>query len=360
MSKAVVYMLLATATLFLFIVRSQTNIEGKKGDLNRRFGYKILERAPIFDPIVTTIEREVEQRKQQKNNNYFDDNNVAVRRTGLGSTTSVSEVAETYQYLTSGGELNTTLRLYILFPLLDRKPKDGFIGFDELESWIIQRAMERLDYDTQVELDSMDMNGDLAVSFKEYLPHISKNEEKNNMTQGEAEWWMERFNIADYDHDGILNFTELRDFLHPEDSQNHEMLTWMVRDKLKHMDDLEIDGKLNFNEFEEHVYSTYESYMDFETNGGDVPNAKDKFAELDVNNDQFLSPEELLPIVPYLYPGEIAYAKYYTSYLMNEADDDEDERLTLQEMLNHESVFYNTVHEDGDGYEENDDEHDEL
>lgn len=52
------------------------------------------------------------------------------------------------------------------------------------------------------------------------------------------------------------------------------------------MDDHEIDGKLNFNEFEDHVYSTYENYMDFETNGVDVLKANDKFAELDVNKDQ--------------------------------------------------------------------------
>jgi hypothetical protein len=31
------------------------------------------------------------------------------------------------------------------------------------------------------------------------------------MTHGEAGWWMERFNIADYDHNGLLNFTELRE-----------------------------------------------------------------------------------------------------------------------------------------------------
>ncbi|WJX10026.1 hypothetical protein P8452_00796 [Trifolium repens] len=247
-----------------------------------------------------------------------------------------------------------------------REPKDGFVDFDELESWIIQRANERLDYATQVELDSKDINGDLAISFKECLPHLSQNDiEKNDMTHGEAGWWMERFNIADYDHNGLLNFTELRDFSHPEDSQNHEMLKWMVRDRLKRMDDHEIDGKLNFNEFEDQIYSTYESYVDFETNGGDVPNAKDKFAELDVNKDQFLSPEELLPIIPYIYPGEVAYAKYYTCYLMNEADDDEDKKLTLQEMLNHESVFYNTVYaddhvENDDDDDDDDDDHDEL
>lgn len=51
------------------------------------------------------------------------------------------------------------------------------------------------------------------------------------------------------------------------------------------MDD-EIDGKLSINEFKDHVYSTYESYMDFQTNGGDVPSPEDKFTELDVNKDQ--------------------------------------------------------------------------
>lgn len=55
------------------------------------------------------------------------------------------------------------------------------------------------------------------------------------------------------------------------------------------MDDYEHDGKINFNQFEDNVYVTYESYVDFETNGeGDIPTAKDKFAELDVNKDQYV------------------------------------------------------------------------
>ncbi|TKY55978.1 Reticulocalbin-2 protein [Spatholobus suberectus] len=349
MSKAVVYILIATAMLF-FIFLSPLNLEEPKGRLNRRFGYKLLERAPNFDPLVTNIERQVEKKMHHE---------PAPRMlSNLDSTTSVSDVAETYQYLTSGAKLNTTLRLIILFPLLDREPKDGVVGFNELEAWITQRAIERLDYLTQAELDSKDKNGDLAVSFKEYLPQFSEKDiEKKEMGHGEAGWWMERFEVADIDHNGLLNFTELRDFLHPEDSKNKEMLKWMLKDKLKRMDD-ENDGKLNFNEFEDHVYSTYESYMNFETNGGDVPSPKDKFAELDVKKDQFLSPEELIPILSYLYPGELAYAKYFTCYLMNEADDNGDRKLTLQEMLDHEFTFYNTVH--ADGHQEGDDDHDEL
>lgn len=48
----------------------------------------------------------------------------------------------------------------------------------------------------------------------------------------------------------------------------------------------ENDGKLNFDEFKDHVYNTYSSYMDFETSGGNIPDPEDKFAQLDVNKDQ--------------------------------------------------------------------------
>ncbi|KAG4395911.1 hypothetical protein GLYMA_19G067200v4 [Glycine max] len=320
MSKAVVYILIATAVLF-FIFMSPLNLQKPKGRPNRRFGYKLLERAPNLDPLVTNIEKEIEKKMYHE---------PAPRMlSNLDSTTSVSDVIETYQYLTSGGKLNTTLRLIILFPLLDREPKDGVIGFNELEAWITQRAIERLDYLTQVELDSKDKNGDLAISFKEYLPQFSeKDMEKKEMGYGEAGWWMERFEVADIDHNRLLNFTELKDFLHPEDSKNQEMLKWMLKDRLMRMDNGN-DGKLNFNEFEGRLYSTYESYMNFEINGGHVPSPKDKFVKLDVNKDKFLSPEELIPILSYLYPGEEAYAKYFTCYLMNEADDNGDGKLTL-------------------------------
>ena len=164
MAKAVVYVLIATATL-CFIVLSPLNLEEPKGRLNRRLGYKLVERAPHFDPLVTEIEREAEKNKAQ--------NIAPTPPRGLDNTSSVKEAAETYQYLTSAGKLNTTLRLIILFPLLDREPKDGMVSFNELQAWITQRAVERLDYVTQAELESKDQDGDSALSFREYLPQFS-------------------------------------------------------------------------------------------------------------------------------------------------------------------------------------------
>lgn len=45
-------------------------------------------------------------------------------------------------------------------------------------------------------------------------------------------------------------------------------------------------------------------------------------------------------------------------FCLMQADDNGDRKLTLKEMLDHESVFYSTVHVDG--HQESDDEHDEL
>jgi len=36
--------------------------------------------------------------------------------------------------------------------------------------------------------------------------------EKKEMGYGEAGWWMERFEVADIDHNRLLNFTELKEY----------------------------------------------------------------------------------------------------------------------------------------------------
>jgi len=160
--------------VLFYICFSPLKLGEPKSRLNRRFGYKLRERAPNFDPLVANNEREVVKKMTEQE--------PAPRTwSNLDSTTSPVDVAGTYQYLTSGGKLNTTLRLVILFPLLDRDPKDGVVGFKELEAWITQRAIERLDYLTQAELDSKDIDGDLAISFKEYLPQFSDKHIGNDM-----------------------------------------------------------------------------------------------------------------------------------------------------------------------------------
>ncbi|XP_021291767.1 calumenin-B [Herrania umbratica] len=344
MAKAVVCTLLATAFIILFVF-SQNKQHGHhtRSGLSRRLGYKV----PHFDPLVARIERSAEQKGLSY---HVDPEHISY----------VPEVADAHEFFDDDGALNTTLRLMILFPLLDNAPKDGLISAKELGAWIGQQAIDRLSFRTNKVMSWHDKNGDGAISFSEYLPHFNENDiAKNRKGHGEAGWWMEQFNNADLNSNGTLDFNEFKDFLHPEDSDNEEIQKWLLREKMKRMDD-DHDGKLNFKEFLDYAYNIYKSYAEFETAAALAPSAEDKFVELDINKDKYLELDELRPILCYLYPGELFYAKYYTSYLIYEADDNKDGNLTMEEILNHESVFYNSLYDDSIDNDDFDDDHDEL
>uniref|UniRef100_A0A7N2MH93 EF-hand domain-containing protein n=1 Tax=Quercus lobata TaxID=97700 RepID=A0A7N2MH93_QUELO len=354
MANAVVYALIATA-FFIIMVFSPSRQHGRDHrGLNRRLGYEF--RITNFDPLVSKLERLAENRGQE------DPINSTTSSFNFENGSFVDEVDDAYEYF-SEGKLNTTLRLYILFPLIDKAPTDGVVSCKELEAWFEHQAHQRLIYTTQKEMASRDKDVDGAIAFNEYLPQFFKEDiecetEKNGMGHGEAGWWKEQFDNADIDRSGSLSFDEFKDFLHPEDSGNEKIQKWLLREKIKRMDN-DGDGKLNFEEFLDHAYDIYKNYADFESRGADVPTAEEKFAELDVNKDKLLVVEELKPMLGYLHPGELTYAKYYTSYLIHEADDNKDGNLSLDEMLNHEHILYNTVFDESkEDYD--DDFHDEL
>ncbi|CAI0397474.1 unnamed protein product [Linum tenue] len=204
-----------------------------------------------------------------------------------------------------------------LFPSLDKSPADGKISFSEMENWNVAQGADRLAYRTQKELLSRDRDDDGAVSFHENFPQFSTLDlAKNEMGHGQAGWWMELFKLADVNGNGNLDFHEFNNFLHPEDSHDRKIKIWLIKDKIKQMDG-DGDERLNFDEFVKHAYDVYKTYVDFEKTR--VPTAEEKFADLDVDHDKFLTVEELLPILPYLKPGELTYAKFYTHYLIDAA-----------------------------------------
>jgi len=69
-------------------------------------------------------------------------------------------------------QLHTNI-LIVLFPLLDKAPHDGGVGFKELEAWIAQQAIQGLNYRTEKELALLDKDEDGAISFREYLSQFS-------------------------------------------------------------------------------------------------------------------------------------------------------------------------------------------
>lgn len=161
MAKVVVYTLIATTFIVLILFSpSKQNGRDYGGRRNRRLGYKY----PVatFDPLVAELERLAENQglgdpinPLNLENHFFPD-----------------EVAAAYEYF-SEGKLNITLRLIVLFPLLDKAPHDGGVSFKELEAWIAQQAIQGLNYRTEKELALLDKDEDGAISFREYLSQFS-------------------------------------------------------------------------------------------------------------------------------------------------------------------------------------------
>ncbi|CAM8887888.1 unnamed protein product [Rhodiola kirilowii] len=283
--KAVVLALAATAFIFLVYLKVDHQLRPdpattRRHALSRRFGFN--SHHVVFDPLVANMERRAEQGGKTGGND---------KTNGLAS-----EVKGAYDYFDDEGNLNITLRIIVLFPWLDTSPKDGYVDFKELESWNTRMAMERLNYRTQREIEARDKDGDGNIGFREYLHHMTDQEiEKNGTRHGETGWWREQFENADVDRNGTLDFAEFKERM-----------------------DYDEDGRLTYSEFLERAYDTYKNYIDFESAGAHVPSPETIFAQLDVVKDGFLSVEELMPILRYLHPGELAYAKYFTSYLFHE------------------------------------------
>lgn len=149
----VVCTILAIVFILLIFLSENIKSSGKdyrpSGGLIRRLGLKTP--IPVFDPLVAEMERMGEEKKG--------------KRKGL---------EKDKKYFYDDGSLNIDLRLMVLFPFLDREPKDGFVDAKELEAWIVYQAFDRMHHITKRELESRDEEGDGAISFSEYLPRFSK------------------------------------------------------------------------------------------------------------------------------------------------------------------------------------------
>ncbi|XP_010934862.1 uncharacterized protein [Elaeis guineensis] len=357
---AVVYLLLVIAFVILLSF-SRTPHASQK----RQHGRRLAHHHASFDPLVDKLERRAEERGlldtdtfQEMLHAFFHDQNRS----------EVPEIGVFEEYFGEEGRFNVTERLMSLFPLLDRYPQDGKISFQELEFWNRKQALDRLIYSTNRQMKLHDKDRDGAVTLEEFLSYLPKEEiDWDNKDHGKPGWWKVQFLNADKDASGSLDSEEFREFLHPEDSRNPAIQLWLQQEKLREMDQ-NGDGKLSFMEFHDRLNDMYLGFASSETDVADDSRhhqdyAERKFGELDVNKDGFLTADELKPIIHHLQPGEFSYATHFTKYLMREADDDKDGKLTLKEMLDHYQAFYSAVIEE-DPFDDYDDDdynmHDEL
>ncbi|CAL9131176.1 uncharacterized protein LOC135626362 [Musa acuminata AAA Group] len=359
MSKPVVvaYLLLAVAILILLSFSRAPHMASRH-PRSRRLAHP---HHVAFDPLLVQIERRAEER------GLLDVETFKRKLDDIWARQDWSKMAEEIgildEYFGEDGRLNLTERLAYLFPLLDRLPQDGGISRYELEVWNHRQALDRLIYHTERKMKLHDHDGDGAVTLPEFLSYLPDEETaRNSKEHGEPGWWKEQFSNADRDGNGFLSAFEFNDFLHPEDSTNPKIQLWLLKEKLREMDENK-DGKLSFVEFGGRAQEIYQTYADFEEDDlrHHELDVEDEFRKLDINRDRFLTAEELKPIIHRLYPGELSQSKYYTKYLMHKADDDGDGKLTLEEMVHHQYAFYSTVFEEQqvDDYDDYD-YHDEL
>nr|DAD32815.1 TPA_asm: hypothetical protein HUJ06_011666 [Nelumbo nucifera] len=251
-------------------------------------------------------------------------------------------------------------RLVLLFPKIDIDPVDGFVTESELTEWNLRQSEKEVMHRSEREIEVHDKNHDGFVSFAEYEPPTWVRKSDNNSFGYDMGWWKEEhFNASDADGDGLLNRTEFNDFLHPADSNSPKLLKWLCQEEIRERD-TDKDGKINFKEFFHGLFDLVRNYDEEDHNSShhsddsmEAP-AKQLFAQLDQNNDQHLSEDELLPIIGKLHPSERYYAKQQADYIISQADTNKDGRLSLEEMIESPYVFYSAIFNDEDEYDYHD------
>ncbi|XP_066321542.1 uncharacterized protein [Miscanthus floridulus] len=311
-----------------------------------------------FDPVVADIERRLEDREWERLAA------AGLHAPGMEAAPVPEDLIDgeadaDEDYINDAARFNLTFRVEALFPKIDVDPADGAVTGAELAAWNLANARREVLHRTARELELHDRDHDGRVAFGEYeRPSWAWRFDDLNSTNDGVGWWKEEhFSAADMDGDGFLNLTEFNDFLHPADTTNPKLIHWLCKEEVRERDK-DNDGKLNFQEFFSGLFYSILHYDDEgitdDTGGSDAP-AKKSFSHLDLDNDGFLSADELRPIIDNLHPSEHFYAKQQADYVISQADTNKDGQLSMNEMIENPYVFYNALFtEDDYGF------HDEL
>ncbi|XP_030522607.1 calumenin-B [Rhodamnia argentea] len=375
MGKLSVIIYIAVALLLLFLVSRSPRSPSAHGrshlrlKLRSNFTFKAPahhhHHEPVpFDPLVAELERHREDKQWERE--YFENAHpevvhAAEHAPGEESQPEWEDFMDAEDYLNDEERFNVTNRLVLLFPKIDVDPADGFVTEHELTEWNLQQAQSEVMHRTQREMELHDKNRDGYVSFAEYEPPSWVHSSDNDSFAFNMGWWKgEHFNASDADGDGLLNITEFNDFLHPADSKNSKLLQWLCKEEVRERDS-DKDGKVNFNEFFRGLFDLVRNYDEESHNSShnsddsmEAP-ARVLFNQLDKDGDGYLTDVELLPVIGKLHPSERYYAKQQANYILSQADNDKDGRLTLTEMIDSPYVFYSAVfNDDEDEYDYHD------
>jgi len=239
---------------------------------------------------------------------------------------------------------------------------DGMIDNDELFDWTL-KAYDRFEVDDlKEEMQIVDESKDDAIQWKEHVTDAFgsecaeqdadgekcfSNAESEEDKQNAINYQKDRllFNAADANGDEELDFDEFVLFKHPRRSEKTSRV--VIDQKI---DQLDKDGDKQLT-MEEFLQETKDQTTDENTWKLEEERFRD---ELDTDGNEKLDEAEILNWVE---PSNVEEAKDESEHLMNECDQNNDDKLTVEEILENHSLW---VDSDATDYGRYLLEHDEL
>ncbi|KAJ1177665.1 hypothetical protein NDU88_002917 [Pleurodeles waltl] len=218
--------------------------------------------------------------------------------------------------------------------------KDGYVTAEELKSWI-KRVQKRYIYENVAKVwRDYDTDKDNKISWEEYKQatygyYLANPEEfqdgndqfsfKKMMPRDER-----RFKTADLDGDMAATREEFTSFLHPEEFEH--MKDIVVLETLEDIDK-NGDGFIDEDEYIADMFAHEE--------GGPEPDwvasEREQFSDFrDLNKDGKMDKDE---IRHWILPQDYDHAQAEARHLVNESDQDKDQRLSRDEILENSNMF---------------------
>jgi Ca2+-binding EF-hand superfamily protein len=245
------------------------------------------------------------------------------------------------------------------------KNKDGFLGFWELRDWIHSKMEEhRKEAESDPDIsfvEDFDMNKDELMSWEEYTTRLKDHvreiirdspsqrlgtdEDGRELSlEEEVEKSLEytfmrdqkRFKYADQNGDGKLDSREYMYFVHPEYSK--ASLKALAEDLLKKLDKNDDKG-LSEAEFLAYYSAMMEHQYNVDSKKSEVLMGRWRrtFRKvLDANGD---GTADLTEFANFLDPTNEQHAMDEASYLLSQADANNDDKLSLNEILSLPDLF---------------------
>ena len=264
------------------------------------------------------------------------------------------------------GGFNSTERLLEVFPLADADD-DGKLTKSELVEWTVSQHLNFSARRLERELHWQDQNEDGLLAMKEYLTHtlygvheglIPDRPEQYDPTAlrvalGEAAegyHWLEsmqrRFRVADADQDGLLSLAEFADFHHPQDTTREEVLDALKLEEVERHDK-DGDGFVDWDEYRQ-MYETEIMWerlpWDRRDDSQADEDAKVLWHAVDTDGDDRIDAREMGALLRYVVPSDRDYAVRTVEAIMQDADEDGDGALTIEEMLANPASLYSFPH----------------